>query len=98
MSEAPSSPVRSLMTAQEYYSSFPNNPNISERFHNIDEVSHFRDSLALLRDAQTRNFVLDFGNEDAWCAVDLETQDLTALLTHNVRGNWNKPSSYGTNS
>ncbi|OJJ63566.1 hypothetical protein ASPSYDRAFT_141021 [Aspergillus sydowii CBS 593.65] len=71
------------MTAQEYYSSFPNNPNISERFHNIDEVSHFRDSLALLRDAQTRNFVLDFGNEDAWCAVDLETQDLTALLTHN---------------
>lgn len=73
------------MTAQEYYSSFPNNPNICEKFHNIDEASHFRDSLALLRDAQTRNFVLDFGNEDAWCAVDLETQDLTALLTHNVR-------------
>ncbi|KAL4866466.1 hypothetical protein BDV12DRAFT_172845 [Aspergillus spectabilis] len=84
------SSVRSLMTAQEYYASFPNNPNIFDNFNNIDEGSHFREYLALLRDVRTRNFVLDFGNEDAWCAVNLEQQDLTALLTHN------KPRRFGT--
>jgi hypothetical protein len=77
-------PVRSLMTPEEYYSSFPENLKISKKFQNIDEESHFRDNLASLRDAQTRNFVLDFGNEDAWCAVGLEQEDLTALLTHSV--------------
>ncbi|KAL2828493.1 hypothetical protein BDW59DRAFT_143197 [Aspergillus cavernicola] len=88
MSDA--SPVRSLMTAEEYFSSFPDNPSIADKFHNIDEVSNFRDHLAVLRDAQTRNFVLDFGNEDAWCAVNLEQKDLTTLLTHN------KPRCLGT--
>ncbi|KAL4989283.1 hypothetical protein BDW68DRAFT_156950 [Aspergillus falconensis] len=87
MSEA--SPVRSLMTAQEYYSSFPHQ-NIREKFHDIDDPAHFREHLALLRDVQTQNFVLDFGNEDAWCAVNLEQQDLTALLTYN------KPRCFGT--
>ncbi|KAL4816380.1 hypothetical protein BDW67DRAFT_162205 [Aspergillus spinulosporus] len=88
MSEA--SPVRSLMTAQEYYSSFPNHPKIKERFHDIDDPAHFREHLALLRNVQTQNFVLDFGNEDAWCAVNLEQQDVTALLTYD------KPRCFGT--
>ncbi|KAL4899561.1 hypothetical protein BDW74DRAFT_163400 [Aspergillus multicolor] len=81
MSEA--SPVRSLMTAEEYYSSFPSHPNINKRFNDIDDPSCFREYLASLRDVQTQNFVLDFGNEDAWCAVNLEQQDVTALLTYN---------------
>jgi hypothetical protein len=81
---AEGSPVRSLMTPEEYYASFPGNLSISKKFRNIDEELHFRDNLASLRDAQTRSFVLDFGNEDAWCAVDLEQEDLTALLTHSV--------------
>ncbi|KAL2847988.1 hypothetical protein BJX68DRAFT_106916 [Aspergillus pseudodeflectus] len=87
---AEGSPVRSLMTPEEYYSSFPGNLSISKKFRNIDEELHFRDNLASLRDAQTRSFVLDFGNEDAWCAVDLEQEDLTALLTHS------KPRCFGT--
>ncbi|KAL4934722.1 uncharacterized protein BDV17DRAFT_13333 [Aspergillus undulatus] len=88
MSEA--SPVRSSMSAQEYYKNFPQNPNIEANFHNIDEASHFRHYSALLKDVETRNFVLDFGNEDAWCAVDLEKEDITTLLTHN------KPKCFGT--
>ncbi|KAL4886470.1 hypothetical protein BJY04DRAFT_73413 [Aspergillus karnatakaensis] len=88
MSKAP--PVRSLMTAHEYYGSFPDNPNILARFNNIDEGLHFRNYLSLLRNVQTRNFVLDFGNEDAWCAVNLEQPDITALLTHN------RPRCFGT--
>ncbi|KAJ0416073.1 hypothetical protein BJY00DRAFT_304404 [Aspergillus carlsbadensis] len=87
---AEGSPVRSLMTPEEYYSSFPGNSSLSKKFRNIDEELHFRHSLGSLRDGQTRNFVLDFGNEDAWCAVDLEQEDLTALLTHS------KPTSFGT--
>ncbi|KAL3470610.1 hypothetical protein BJX99DRAFT_264081 [Aspergillus californicus] len=84
------SPVRSLMTAEEYYSSFLKNPDILDKFNNIDEKSNFRNYMALLRDAQTRNFVLDFGNEDAWCAANLEQKDLTVLLTHN------KPKCFGS--
>ncbi|KKK24604.1 hypothetical protein P175DRAFT_0432568 [Aspergillus ochraceoroseus IBT 24754] len=82
--------VRSLMTPQEYYSSFPNNSNIPEKFKDIDEEPNFRNCLKLLRDTQTGNFVLDFGNEDAWCAVNLEREDLTTLLSHN------KPKCIGT--
>ncbi|KAI9372478.1 hypothetical protein BJX61DRAFT_442380 [Aspergillus egyptiacus] len=90
MSDSDGPPVRSLMAAQEYYSSFLHRPSISAKFNNIDEERHFPKYMAMLRDAQTRNFVLDFGNEDAWCAVDLEQSDLTALLTHD------KPKCFGT--
>ena len=72
------------MSAQDYYGSFPRNPNIKASFRNIDEAAHFKNYLTLLRDVQTRNFVLDFGNEDAWCAVDLERADLMELLGNDV--------------
>ncbi|KAL4791733.1 hypothetical protein BDV19DRAFT_392802 [Aspergillus venezuelensis] len=78
------------MSAQEYYSSFPRNPNIKASFRNIDEAAHFKHYLTLLKDVQTRNFVLDFGNEDAWCAVDLERGDLMELLGSD------KPKCLGT--
>lgn len=38
----------------------------------------------LLEEAQTQNFVLDFGNEDAWCAVNLEREDVASLLRYPV--------------
>ncbi|PIG83512.1 ankyrin repeat-containing protein [Aspergillus arachidicola] len=70
----------SLQTPKEYYSSFKANSNLQEKFHNIDDEAQFRAYLGYLQDVQTWNFVLDFGNDDAWCAVDLEEEDIATLL------------------
>jgi len=67
-------------TAAEYYSSFSNRPGLAQKFNNIDEDVHFRDYQKHLQDAATQNFVLDFGNDDAWCAVNLDEEDFAALL------------------
>lgn len=67
-------------TAAEYYSSFSNRPGLAQKFNNIDEEVHFRDYQKHLQDAATQNFVLDFGNDDAWCAVNLDEEDFAALL------------------
>lgn len=72
------------MSAQEYYASFSDHPEISRKFCDIDQEAHFREKLKTLGRAQTRNFVLDFGNEDAWCAVNLEERDLAVLLKEEV--------------
>ncbi|EYE95407.1 uncharacterized protein EURHEDRAFT_412225 [Aspergillus ruber CBS 135680] len=64
----------------EYYSSFENQPHLCDKFRDIDDEANFRTYLHLLEDAHTHNFVLDFGNEDAWCAVDLERDDIASLL------------------
>ncbi|RAQ68185.1 hypothetical protein AFCA_010639 [Aspergillus flavus] len=80
----------SLQTPKEYYSSFNANSNLQEKFHNIDDEGQFRAYLGYLQDVQTRNFMLDFGNDDAWCAVDLEEEDIATLL----RGV--KPRFFGT--
>lgn len=68
----------------EYYSSFEKRPHLSEKFHDIDDETHFQTYLHLLGNLQTRNFVLDFGNEDAWCGVNLERDDIASLLRSTV--------------
>ncbi|KAL4809474.1 hypothetical protein BDV18DRAFT_132146 [Aspergillus unguis] len=84
------SPERRSMSAQQYYASFQAHPGIARKFVNIDEESNFRIKLKSLGDVHTRNFVLDFGNEDAWCAVDFEEGDLNVLLNND------KPRCFGT--
>ena len=64
----------------EYYSSFEKRPHLCEKFHDIDEETHFQSCLHQLGSLQTQNFVLDFGNEDAWCGVNLEREDIASLL------------------
>jgi hypothetical protein len=82
MSEIP--PMRSFQTPQEYYSSFSKISNFQRKFNDIDDESQFRTYLSYLQDAQTRNFVLDFGNECAWCAVNLDQEDVALLLRSTV--------------
>lgn len=74
----------------EYYSSFENQPHLCDKFRDIDDEANFRTYLHLLEDAHTHNFVLDFGNEDAWCAVDLERDDIASLLCSPVSADWGR--------
>ncbi|KAE8145999.1 ADP-ribosylation factor [Aspergillus avenaceus] len=83
-------PPHSCQTPHEYYSSFTRDLNIRNNFHDIDNEVQFRTYLGHLQDAQTRNFVLDFGNDDAWCAVNLGQDDIASLLRSA------KPKFFGT--
>lgn len=67
-------------TPQDYYSSFTQKPSIQDKFRDIDDASNLKHYRALLQDPQARNFVLDFGNEDAWCAVNLDQEEIALLL------------------
>lgn len=73
-----------VQTPSEYYSSFTYGPHLKDQFHDIDDVDTNRSYLHRLQDMSTRNFVLDFGNEDAYCALNLEESDLALLLRRPV--------------
>ncbi|OXV06713.1 hypothetical protein Egran_05520 [Elaphomyces granulatus] len=66
--------------AQSYYSSFVDRPNLAQKFNDIDNVDHFENYQRQLLSLDTNNFVLDFGNNDAWCAMNLDRGDLSALM------------------
>ncbi|EEH37147.2 hypothetical protein PAAG_07703 [Paracoccidioides lutzii Pb01] len=48
-----------------YYSSFPNRSNLRNAFRNLDNPIHFAECRGCLVDEATRNFVVDFGNDEA---------------------------------
>ncbi|KAJ6114280.1 hypothetical protein N7486_000058 [Penicillium sp. IBT 16267x] len=54
---------------------------LRDKFNDIDDPAYFRQYMHLLKEPETQNFVLDFGNEDAYCATDLVTEDFRALLS-----------------
>jgi hypothetical protein len=71
--------------AQSYYSSFTDRPNLAQKFNDIDKANHFESYQRQLLSPDTNNFVLDFGNNDAWCAMNLDQDDLSALMKTAVR-------------
>ncbi|GIK04445.1 hypothetical protein Aspvir_008528 [Aspergillus viridinutans] len=75
-----SSSASSDQNPYEYYASFTNGPALQGKFRDIDEETCFYAYNRRLRDAQTQNFVLDFGNDDAWCAMNLSQEDFGLLL------------------
>lgn len=58
--------------------------SLRDKFNDIDDPTYFRQYMHLLKEPETQNFVLDFGNEDAYCATDLVTDDFKALLSQPV--------------
>lgn len=72
-------------TAAAYYASLSSQIPLSEKFRNIDDAQYFRHCQQMLMDSSTRNFVLDFGDEDAWCGFDLTKDDFVALRDSQVR-------------
>lgn len=75
---SPCASVRSPRSASEYYSSFG---DLGNKFGNVDDPVTFAHYMTLLKEHETTNFVLDFGDKDAWCAVNLEKHDIEQLLS-----------------
>ncbi|KAJ5621673.1 hypothetical protein N7528_006456 [Penicillium herquei] len=82
---------RDSQNPQDYYAGFKTeNGSLQHHFQDIDDLTHFKTYMRQLEQPETRNFVLDFGNEDAYCAINLETEDLRALLSQP------RPNCFGT--
>jgi hypothetical protein len=63
------------------YYSFPvQNSSLDKTFKNIDDPGNFKECYKKLQDAHTKNFVTDVWSDSAWCAVDVDTNDIKALL------------------
>ena len=75
---------RQSTAPQDYYASLDDEGSLVERFKNIDDKTQFYTAMRRLQDPLTHNFVLDFGNEEAWCASDLGTNELKLLLSKPV--------------
>lgn len=78
----------SQTTAAEYYKNIHVNdksPSFADRFKDIDDAANFQHYQKLLLTADTKNFVLDFGDDDAWCAVNLDQDEFGALANETVR-------------
>ena len=74
---------RNSKSPELYYDSIFNDSDCERRrrkFRSIDELSNFEYYMKLLQDVNTTNFVLDFGDEEAWCALDLEDGEFARLL------------------
>ncbi|KAJ5382585.1 hypothetical protein N7517_000496 [Penicillium concentricum] len=65
----------------DYYSSLDDDGSLVGKFESIDDKTQFYTAMRRLEDPLTQNFVLDFGNEEAWCASDLGTDELKQLLS-----------------
>lgn len=73
-----------FQSPREYYQSLSDSPRWRHRFCDIDDEGHFQTYLRRLQQLETQNFVLDFGNDDAWSALNLEEKDIALLLRKQV--------------
>lgn len=69
----------------DYYIGLDARPELGSRFQNIDAPSVLQSYRSRLAHSETHNFVVDFGPEDAWCATNLEVDDIKELLSNPVR-------------
>lgn len=63
----------------EYYRKLKH-VEILKGFKNFDDLSNFKSLDDRVRHSRSRNFVLDFADEQAWCAFDLEADAVSKLL------------------
>ncbi|KAJ5797329.1 uncharacterized protein N7503_006625 [Penicillium pulvis] len=74
--------MRESLDPKKYYEGIQGNRgSLRDKFNDIDDPTYFQQYMRLLKEPDTQNFVLDFGNEDAYCATDLVTDDFKALLS-----------------
>lgn len=78
-------PPQDVFSPEEYYASLqPTGSLLKQKFQNIDDPDHFAEYMKRLRNPSTNNFVLDFGNEDAFCATDMRLEDFKTLFSKKV--------------
>jgi len=64
----------------KYYSLLAQGSGLDKKFLNIDDHRILADRTKTLQDVHTKNFVTDIWSDSAWCAVDVDTNEIKALL------------------
>jgi len=67
----------------DYYKNAGVDPR-SDSFGNFDDLDNFRRFGSIIRQPDTRNFLVDFGEEAAYCAFNLESPTIESLLKNPV--------------
>lgn len=57
-----------------------NDEDITAAVRNFDDENSFEQFDREIRDPTSRNFVIDFGDDEAWCGFDFESDSITRLL------------------
>jgi hypothetical protein len=73
MAEAADTPLPSYYGNQKSW-------RIQEAVRNFDDPSNIGFFTTSVSNARSRNFFVDFGDEEAWCGFDLEAEDYASLL------------------
>jgi hypothetical protein len=68
-----------------YYSQVHQDQDAPKAFQNLDDPTAFSAFYKNLQRPRTRNFVVDFGGENARAALDLDANDVLAVLKRPVR-------------
>ena len=64
----------------DYYSSPVQDSKLGAKFSNIDDRNDYLKHRQKLGAASTKNFVTDVWSDSAWCAVDLDANEIKSLL------------------
>ncbi len=54
--------------------------NFTQHIKNFDIVQNFDNLEKLAKNASSRNFIIDFGHDEAWCGFDLKQDAWVELL------------------
>lgn len=68
---------------QTYYESFAS-WEIAEAFRNLDELENFVEFNRRVVNAKSRNFCVDFSDEEGWCGFDLDAESYGKLFKKQV--------------
>ncbi|WEW55785.1 hypothetical protein PRK78_001218 [Emydomyces testavorans] len=68
----------------EYYQKLPDCESLLAKIRNLDDSSDFTECQYRLGTEETRNFVVDFDDNGAWCAFNVEKDELSALIDRNA--------------
>lgn len=68
----------------EYYYNLPASDSLLPKLRNLDDCSDFTECKLRLGNEDTENFVVDFDDNGAWCAFDVEKDELSSLLDKDV--------------
>jgi hypothetical protein len=69
----------------KYYTSLYND-DITEGFRNFDDPAHLEYFNSAVLSARSKNFCIDFGDNEAWCAFDLNAPAISKLVKSPVSG------------
>lgn len=72
-----------MLKGPEYYRQF-GSLTFTDNIKNFDEHRNFQNLEVELRNPKSHNFVIDYGDDEAWCGFNLDGNSISKLLKSEV--------------